>query len=101
MNKIEQMHLDAIQLEQSSDITQHGSIIEFVSSDNYYDLAVKSAEITEQIAIEFAEWIYNSGYMWNWRFKVYTLSMIPSEKEAKITGKSTKELFQEFLKTKQ
>lgn len=25
MNKIEQMHLDAIQCEQSSDITQHGS----------------------------------------------------------------------------
>lgn len=93
MNKIEQMHLDAIQLEQSSDITQHGSIIEFVSSDNYYDLVVKSAEITEQIAVEFAEWI------------AYTKKHggVKPLQEALIQYrlKTTKELFQEFLKTKQ
>ena len=89
MNKIEQMHLDAIQWEQSSDITQHGSIIEFVSSDNYYDLAVKSAEITQEIAVEFAEWI------------AYTKKHggVKPLQEALIQYKvkSTKELFDKYL----
>ncbi len=44
--------------------------------------------------IEFNKWVCNSGYMWNWRFELYTLIMTPSEKEAKTHGKTTKELLQ-------
>ena len=81
MNKIEQMHLDTM-------------IVKDLQS------AVKSAEITEQIAIEFAEWcntpnledirqgnvvyVPSGNFYWHNHIK-YTL----------------KELFQEFLKTKQ
>ena len=85
MNKIEQMHLDAM-------------IIKDLQA------ASKSAEITEQIAIEFAEWIgtnriggmlfthshddvWEGGY-WN-----------PDKRD--YDPWTTKELFQEFIKTKQ
>ena len=74
MNKIEQMHLDTM-------------IVKDLQS------AVRSAEITEQIAVEFADWIGNHSYqktvdgLWtnNWG----------------ISQDTTKELYQEFLKTKQ
>lgn len=54
----------------------------------------------EEDMIEFNKWICDSGYMWNWRFEVYTLTMIPSEREVKICGKSAKELL-ELWKSRQ
>ena len=74
MNKIEQLHLDAM-------------IVKDLQA------AVKSAEITGQIACEFAEWIADSKKH-GWCKQLY---------EAMIVNKvkTTKELFQEFLKTKQ
>ena len=91
MNKIEQMHLNAIESVVYHDIDSR-------------TVASKSAEITEQIAIEFAQWIgtnkiggmlfthshddvWESGY-WN-----------PDKRD--YDPWTTKELFQEFLKTKQ
>jgi hypothetical protein len=66
MNKIEQMHLDTM-------------IVKDLQS------AVRSAEITEQIAIEFSEWQQR---------------LLFSENSDWLIDKTTKELFQEFLKTK-
>ena len=67
MNKLEQLHFD---------------------NHDYRD----AAEITEQIAIEFAEWLssliisnYKSGGNWYHKGMIYSSNM----------------LFQEFLKTKQ
>jgi len=79
MNKIVQLHLDAI--EESKDYCVVGvwKVIDDVA-------ASKSAEITEQIAIEFAEWL----------IKELVLSS-----HGKFLSYTPKELFQEFLKTKQ
>ena len=86
MNKIEQLHLDAIKYEEASCMTQDGDYIQFVENHNYYDVAVKSAEITEQIAIEFVQWLdYNAQQREYYPMRIMT----------------TKELFQEFIKTKQ
>jgi hypothetical protein len=83
MNKIEQMHLDAIKYEEASCMTQDGDYIQFVENHNYYDVAVKSAEITEQIAIEFVQWYEN-------RDKSIDENMLTWE-----------DYYREFLKTKQ
>jgi hypothetical protein len=62
MTHIEQLHLDAM-------------IVKDLQA------AAKSAEITEQIAIEFIIWIYKN--------------------EECVSSKTNKELFQEYLKTKE
>jgi hypothetical protein len=58
--------------------------------DNIYDgnkyIAKNSAEITENIAIEFTEW---------------QQTLLFTENSDWLIDKSTKELFDEFLKTKQ
>ncbi len=98
MNKIEQMHLDAIQNDKH--IRKQLCVNDFGTSDLEKTVASKSAEITEQIAIEFAEWcnkpnledirqgnvvyVPSGNFYWH-KHKKYTL----------------KELFQEFLKTKE
>ena len=71
MNKIEQLHLEAI----DTNMWVEGGEYEYAEK-----AASKSAEITEDIAIEFAEWILESDHI--------------------IWSTSKKELFQEFLKTK-
>ncbi len=85
MKYLEKLHLDAIKYEEISCMTQDGEYIEFVENSNYYDVAVKSSEITEQIAIEFNEWqrdlVFSKNSQW-------------------LVDKTDKELFQEFLKTK-
>lgn len=73
MNKIEQMHLDAM-------------IIKDLQA------ASKSAEITEQIAIEFMDWCRDNT--------VVDAAPKPYHRKLQIRM-TTKELFQEFLKTKQ
>jgi hypothetical protein len=89
MNKIEQMHLDSIQNDKH--IRKQLCVNDFGTSDLEKTVAAKSAEITEQIAIEFAEWCGNNvvyvprtNFYWH-KLKKYT----------------PKELLQEFLKTKQ
>ena len=90
MNKLEQLHLDAIE-----------NNLEWLdkSKDKYSEAASKSAEITEQIAIEFAVWcaknyvpILLSKELKCWQKDNY---------QNKERFYSTQELFQEFLKTKQ
>ena len=81
MNKVEQLHLDAIKWEESSDIAQNGAYVEFVANDDYYDLAVKSAEITQQIAVEFAD---------------FYVSYCNKHGQT-----HSEEVFEEYLKTKQ
>ena len=81
MNKIEQMHLDTM-------------IVKDLQS------AVRSAEITEQFAIEFAEWC-NAPNLEDLRQG--NVVYVPSgnfywHKHNKYT---LKELFQQFLKTKE
>lgn len=83
MNKLEQLHLDAIA---QADYDPEDKV------PNYVGFASKSAEITEQIAIEFAQWLsgliisnYKSGGNWYHKGMIYSTNM----------------LFQEFLKTKQ
>lgn len=90
MNKIEQLHLDAIN-EYESEMIKHSAIY-VIDKEK---AASKSAEITEQIAIEFAEWLtrgdspYTAMYGGNERWLT---------DDAEFTNK---ELFYEFLKTKQ
>lgn len=85
MNKLEQLHLDAINNNICSE-----SNYSAVLGEN--EAASKSAEITKQIAIEFAEWLssliisnYKSGGNWYHKGMIYSTNM----------------LFQEFIKTKQ
>ena len=83
MNKLEQLHLNAI----DNNICPENNYTIILGKN---DAASKSAEITEQVAIEFGSflgkkcnWVNNSYY--SYLGKTYT----------------TKQLFQEFLKTKQ
>lgn len=89
MNKLEQLHLQAIELEVYVDTKPYD--VHFVADTDR--AASKSAEITQQIAVEFAEWI------------AYTKKHggVKPLQEALIQYrlKTTEELFQEFLKTKQ
>lgn len=94
MNKIEKMHLDAINSKESHDTyiyVGNKSVDEFST----YNAATESAKVTEQVSIEFAEWLELFGWNFNaskncwWNIK--DIDYFPT----------TKELFQEFLKTKQ
>jgi DNA-directed RNA polymerase specialized sigma54-like protein len=90
MKILQELHLEAIK-----DIGDdwEDSLDKTVLTD-YFDkkqAASKSAEITEQIAIEFAEWIDNKGYLYHPAFKVWMLT------NKKFTSE---QLFQEFLKTR-
>ena len=81
MNKLETLHLDAI--------TQ----ADFDPEDkapNYVGFASKSSEVTEQIAIEFAEWCAKNAQFYN-----------NDNWFSNFNDCKTKDLFQEFLKTKQ
>lgn len=89
MNKIEQLHRQAIESEVYVDESDYDVL--FVANTD--KAAIKSAKITSQIACEFAEWI------------AYTKKHggVKPLQEALIQYKikTTEELFQEFLKTKQ
>jgi len=78
MNKIEQMHLDAM-------------IIKDLQA------ASKSAEITEQIAVEFGNFLFSKGIEY-YDDLANGVNYTVENKESIFT---MKELFQEFLKTKQ
>lgn len=86
MNKIEQQHYNSISKEYLNSFYE-GKLTEM----DCEKVASKSAEITGQIAVEFAGWIGNHSYqktvdgLWtnNWG----------------ISQDTTKELYQKFLKT--
>ena len=75
MTHIEKLHLEAIN---NSKFEAHYSPIPQIAENV---AAKKSAEITEQIAIEFVLWIY---YNEEW-----------------VSTKTNEELFQEYLKSKE
>lgn len=87
MNKIEQMHLDAIESLVYHDIDS-------------LTVASKTAEITEQIALEFYEWADTSEEADNfWRNNKVSIDMDGSHND--IIKENRRKLFQLFLKTKQ
>jgi hypothetical protein len=80
MNPIQKLHLELIK-----------SPTAFTDSELKNELlASKSSEITEQIAIEFADWLY----------EVKTSIAYSDIDCPRLYKKSTEELYQEFLKTK-
>lgn len=81
MNKIEQMHLDSIQNDKH--IRKQLCVNDFGTSDLEKTIAAKSAEITKQIAIEFADWLWKNC------------------DEKYMSLHSWESMFEEFLKTKQ
>ena len=92
MNKIEQMHMDVLETTVS--------FVDWRFSDTGKAAASKSAEITEQIAVEFYEWCDTSAEAdLFWRRNRVDLDMNGSHND-KIREKR-RLLFQEFLKTKQ
>lgn len=82
MNKLEKLHLEAIT---KAEYDLEGK------APNYIGFASKSAETTEEIVIEFAEWRDNRLKKLN----KWILSSVPVGNRS-----TTKELFQEFLETK-
>jgi hypothetical protein len=86
MNKIEQRHLYAIDTNISTiQLCNDDDIIIIVGKETS---AFQSAEITEQIAIEFLEYYSRTA----------TLDF---QSSGENTGKSYREVYQQFLKTKQ
>jgi len=79
MTHIEKLHLEAIQNDKS--VRKQLCVNDFGTSKLEMIVAEKSAEITEQIAIEFAQWVDRN------KFNIFNLSF--------------KELFQEYLKSKE
>lgn len=79
MNKLEQLHLEAIDKELSLNNQETPSGIG--------DAASKSAEITEQIAIGFHKFYEKTA-------------KLSFDSTGEHQGKPIKEIFQEFLKTK-
>jgi hypothetical protein len=85
MNKLEQLHLEAIKMNTYPDSLWGDNYVAGVDA-----AASKSAEITGQIACEFAEWLgLNTIQTDNYLFQHNGIE------------KTIEELFQEFLKTKQ
>lgn len=95
MDKLEQLHFEAITEAEFSNYSGH--------SEGQEVAAIKSAEITEQIAGEFAEWLPDNGFTCydddsTEITRVYWVSFLGKYKDKEF---SSKEVFQEFLKTKQ
>lgn len=91
MNKLEELHLDVIENDniKCTDLTCSMT----GSTDTY---ATKSAEITEQIAIEFAEWLTREDSPY-----AVLYGGSPERWGGESEDFTTKQLFQEFLKQRQ
>jgi len=91
MTHVEKLHLDCLQSPQVEE--------ELIRAEP--DIALKKlAAITENISIEFAEWLNNNSYCWNWYYKKYTkYRIVLPIPESDL--KTAKDLFQEYLKTKE
>jgi hypothetical protein len=88
MTHIEQLHLEAIQ--KDKEIRKYLCENDFGTSKLEIIVAKKSAKITRSIAIDFAEWLIGikSSIAYN------------DETCLRLYKKSTKDLFQQYLKTK-
>jgi hypothetical protein len=91
MTHIEKLHFDAFESD---------AIMANLICGETERASKESAEITQRIAIEFAEWLNDNSYCWNWYYKKYTKYRMALP-IAELDMKTTKELFQEYLKTKQ
>ena len=92
---LEPMHLDVIQNDKN--IRKHLCVNNFGTSDLEKTVASKSAEITEQVAIEFGNFLFSKGIEY-YDDLANGVNYTVENKEGIFT---MKELFQEFLKTKQ
>ena len=84
MDKLEELHLDVIE---TNDIKCTDLTCSMTGSTHTY--AVKSSEITTDVAIKFAEWIDNIGY------RQVSNSFYKSLLD--LNGKTSEELFEEFI----
>lgn len=84
MNKLEELHLDELYKHEYEEIP-NSALYKF----NYEEAAVKSTEITTDVAIKFAEWVDNKGY------RQVSISFYKSLLD--LNGKTTKALFEEFI----
>ena len=96
MNKLEELHLQVIQ-----DCTIENYYPEYSSDISESLLITKSAEITEQIAIEFAEWKDYNFYQHIEDNLYRTMQARPMYKLLENKSYTIKQLFQEFLKQRQ
>lgn len=113
MNTLEELHLDSLQKDKH--VRKQLCVNDFGTSKLEESVASKSAEITEQISIEFLEWcnyqVVNPQKVLGFDkrvtpqypdFKTYIILNNKGENilpEGKFL--TTKELFQEFLKQRQ
>lgn len=96
MNKLEELHLDELYKHEYEEIP-NSALYKF----NYEEASVKSAEITEQIAIEFAEWKDYNFYQHIEDNLYRTMQARPMYKLLENKSYTIKQLFQEFLKQRQ
>lgn len=92
MNTIEKLHLEAIESEVFVDTKGYDN--HFVADTEL--ASSKSAEITEQVAVEFAEWCVNSPFHYYFNGDIWVWGNSRTQEYF-----TTKELYQEFLKTKE
>lgn len=102
MNKLKQLHLDVIESKTFIDtkknpLIENTEIEDFQFINGIQKAASKSAEITEQIAIEFGNFLFSKGIEYYDDLSNGANYTIENEQ-----GTFTmKELFQEFLKQRQ
>lgn len=94
MNKIEKLHLDVIKYEEVSFTDLDGIPFTGVENSDYADIVNKSAEITKDIAIKFAEFMFSHCKEYQ-RGGTYVVTKPLDESKTYTTN----ELFEEFLKT--
>lgn len=88
MTYIEKLHLEAI----DNNICSESNYSRILGKN---EAASKSAEITENIAIEFAEW----ASKYDWVFMADRNYWVNDD--SRLHPKTTKQLFQEYLKSKE
>lgn len=90
MNKLEKIHAD------NTNLTAPYALLSTKGGFEPVTSVIAAAEITEQIAIEFLEWIELYSFKKDTDDKWSSLSIAYARKD----NLNNKELFQEFLKTK-
>ena len=90
-NILEQKHLDELYEHEYEEIP-NSALYKF----NYEEAAVKSAEITADVAIQFAAWYDTSEFVANYFRKNRTYPTMDNSHLIEVQ-KQRKELFQEFI----
>jgi hypothetical protein len=91
MDKLEELHLDVIE---TNDIKCTDLTCSMTSSTHTY--AVKSSEITTDVAVKFADYIAEN-WIPNGRKGCWDSRELNSQRESKYLADSTKALFEEFI----